>query len=41
MKEYFCFEEYEFLKPNFDKINFLINCAYDDCDDTYFHYFVY
>ena len=41
MNEYFNVKEYEFLNPNIDKIYYLFNCAYDGCDDNFFHYFEY
>ena len=41
MKENFKVKEYEFLNPSIDEIYYRVNRVDDDCEDIYFHYFVY
>ena len=41
MIEYFNVEAYEFLNPSLMEIDYLVGCAYDDCQNRYFHWFVY
>ena len=41
MKECFIVKEYELLNPSINEIYYLVNCANVNCEDNYFHWFVY
>ena len=41
MKKYLNVKEYEFLNPSIIEINYLVNCASDNCEDSFFDWFVF
>ena len=41
MIEYFNVKEYEFFNPSINEIDYLVGLANENCQNKYFHRFVY